>query len=479
MNRRITNIDENEIKKGNEKEDLAKKIENKKDLHLRRFSHLYSPLSSAESSFVENKNTRINGDYKSQVVNQNTVKKEIILKNSPKKSSILNDNSFSGDSSTESRQQKNDFFNNENATSQNDKSYEAQNQLKFYIQSLEKKLANLRTEMKDSTVLNQSNQNSSSKKPDRFLNKDSVLKTYASNESIDSIKDIANVNDAKQIYSNTGEFNLKDYFDKKDLMNFNTQDQKFMTPNLSPASTFAESSEEINGSPDSAALKKSLHKSNGADNLFDRVKAVSATLAHSSSFTNHQNKSNSQVTKFTPILNDKIEDSNSRSETSLSNKDDNFCIKNPIPIRYSSTTTATTTTGTSSSADSMSHYIKMDKFESVENLEFKRSSIDEAGKCRNLGDSIVPTIHSLRSGNVETFNRQNDFISKGLNMFKDTASSFRRANTFNSNQVSPHFVQKTKSLLIVAHENQLSDITETCKEEMGLLMSFKDSQMVK
>jgi hypothetical protein len=99
-----------------------------------------------------------------------------------------------------------------------------------------------------------------------------------------------------------------------------------MTPNLSPAFTFAESSEEINNSPDTAALKKSLHKSNGADSLFDRVKAVSATLAHYSSFTNHQNKSNALISKFPSILNDKVEDSNSnsRSETSFSTKDENF-----------------------------------------------------------------------------------------------------------------------------------------------------------
>jgi hypothetical protein len=464
----------------------VKKIENEKDKHLRRFSHLYAPLSSAESSFVETKNTKRNEDYKTSTINQNTNKKEIILKNSQKKSSILNENSLSAESSADSSKQKNDY-NYENAASQNEKSYEAQNQLKFYIKSLEKKLANLRTEMKDSTVLNQSNQNNSTKKPDRFLHKETILNTYGSNESIDSIKETVNANDVKQIYSNGSEFNLKEYFDKKD-MNFNIKDQKFMTPNLSPASTFAESSEEINGSPDTAALKKSLHKSNGADSLFDRVKAVSATLAHSSSFTNHQNKSNAQISKFTPILNDKVEDSNSnsRSETSFSDKNDNFCIKNPIPIRYSSTTTATTTTGTSSSADSLSHYIKMDKFEAPENLEFKQRSIDEINKKmnlktdsgRNLGESIVP--NSSRSNNVETINKQYDLISKGLNMFKDTASSFRRANsTLNSNQVNPHSVQKTKSLLIVAHENQLSDITETCKEEMGLLMSFKDSQMVK
>ena len=66
----------------------------------------------------------------------------------------------------------------------------------------------------------------------------------------------------------------------------------------------------------------------------------------------------------------------------------------------------------------------------------------------------------------------------GSNLFKDAASNFRRANTLNIN-LSPHSAQRTKSLLVVAHENQLSDITETCKEEMGLLMSFKDSQMVR
>jgi len=37
---------------------------------------------------------------------------------------------------------------------------------------------------------------------------------------------------------------------------------------------------------------------------------------------------------------------------------------------------------------------------------------------------------------------------------------------------------KTKKLLVEAHENQLSDITETCKKEMNLLSSLKDSQMV-
>jgi hypothetical protein len=30
----------------------------------------------------------------------------------------------------------------------------------------------------------------------------------------------------------------------------------------------------------------------------------------------------------------------------------------------------------------------------------------------------------------------------------------------------------------VAHENQLSDITETCKKEMNLLTCLRDSQMV-
>jgi hypothetical protein len=163
--------------------------------------------------------------------------------NNQKKSSILNDNSFSADSSAESSKQKNDYFKYENAASQNMKSYEARNQLKFYIQILEKKLANLRTEMKDSTVLNQSNQ----KKPDKILQKEVIRNTYGSNDSIDSIKETVNANDVKQIYSNGIEFNLKEYFDKKD-MNFNAQDQKFMTPNLSPASTFAESSEEINNS---------------------------------------------------------------------------------------------------------------------------------------------------------------------------------------------------------------------------------------
>jgi len=38
---------------------------------------------------------------------------------------------------------------------------------------------------------------------------------------------------------------------------------------------------------------------------------------------------------------------------------------------------------------------------------------------------------------------------------------------------------KTKKLLVEAHEHQLSDITETCKKEMNLLSSLKDSQMVK
>jgi hypothetical protein len=86
-----------------------------------------------------------------------------------------------------------------------------------------------------------------------------------------------------------------------------------------------------------------------------------------------------------------------------------------IPIQYSSTTTTTTTTtGTSSSADSISHYIKMDKFESPEILEFKQRSINEINKqlnlktdsARNLGDLFVPTAHSLRSNNVETINKK-------------------------------------------------------------------------
>ena len=397
-----------------------------------------------------------------------------------RKPNNLNDSSSSGG---ESSKQNIEFFNNEKSmslTNQQDKSYEAQNQLKFYIQSLEKKLANLRTEMKDSTVVNVSN--NLIKKQDRF--KEAILRNYGSNESIDSMKEIADANDIKQIYSNENKNNsnnLKEYFDKNSNMNFNSQDQKFMTPNLSPASTFEESSDDIHGSPDSEALKKSLHKSHCADSLFDKVKAVSATLAHSSSFTNHQNKSNSQISKFTPIIND-----SSNAERSLSEKDDNFCIKNPIPIRYSSTTTATTTTtGTSSSADSLSqHYMKIDKFESVENLDYKRLSLDEITKQKNsTTDSGInlgePITNSLRLNNLENFNKKFALISKDSNMFKDNASSFRRANTLNINQISsPNSVQKTRSLLVVAHENQLSDITETCKEEMGLLMSFKDSQMV-
>lgn len=31
--------------------------------------------------------------------------------------------------------------------------------------------------------------------------------------------------------------------------------------------------------------------------------------------------------------------------------------------------------------------------------------------------------------------------------------------------------------LIVAHENQLSDLSETCKKEMNLILSLKDSQL--
>jgi hypothetical protein len=68
--------------------------------------------------------------------------------------------------------------------------------------------------MKDSTVLNQSNQ----KKPDKILQKKVIRNTYGSNDSIDSIKETVNANDVKQIYSAGIEFNLKEYFDKKDIV---------------------------------------------------------------------------------------------------------------------------------------------------------------------------------------------------------------------------------------------------------------------
>lgn len=39
-------------------------------------------------------------------------------------------------------------------------------------------------------------------------------------------------------------------------------------------------------------------------------------------------------------------------------------------------------------------------------------------------------------------------------------------------------IQRTKSLLVLAHETQLSDVTETCKEEVNLLAGLRDCKVV-
>jgi hypothetical protein len=43
---------------------------------------------------------------------------------------------------------------------------------------------------------------------------------------------------------------------------------------------------------------------------------------------------------------------------------------------------------------------------------------------------------------------------------------------------SKRFILILKRKLLVAHENQISDLAEACKKEMSLLNCLKDSQMV-
>lgn len=583
--------------KSNDKE-KQNNLLNKQDLnekYMKRFSHLYSPLSSKNSSFnddveLENRLKAIQKKLLGEDNNTNTNTK-------PNKLNYLIDNqqtSLDASDQTLNNQQSNKYSISETTSTMptdasklnQNRKFETQNQLRFYIQSLEKKLATLRNEMKDTSMLKTFNSDANSSKlvaKEILMKKKLTTATSAngSNDSIDSMKEISNFNnDIKSIYNkkreaklnenknhnnnnnNNNSSNSEEKDDDEDdddernmLKKLHAQNDKFMSPNLSPASTFAESSDNSHGSPDSEALKKSLHKSLGNDSLYNRVKAVSAALAHNSltqissnskqidqeNNNNATSNSNLQLSQFTPILKnsnklDAMLDGNSKSETSLTTtKDENFFIRNPIPVRYSSTTatsltTPGTTTGgtttTSSSADSTSQqYQKQFTHESNDlKAHFRRMSLDDVNKeeddeqnrqltnnftvssnnhlwkqndinksTNNKNNSLVPVSGVYHSQNQLNFNSSSDnkidnnnnsnrlhalFAALNPTSLKDTAANFRRANTFNHNQVSPHTLQRTKSMLVVAHENQLSDITETCKQEMNLLLSLKDSEMV-
>jgi hypothetical protein len=75
--------------------------------------------------------------------------------------------------------------------------------------------------------------------------------------------------------------------------------------------------------------------------------------------------------------------------------------------------------------------------------------------------------------------KENDAISSSQN--ENDHLLTLKANDESTYSNTPDGLKENKSLnqLVVAHEHQLSDITETCKMEMNLLSCLKDSQMVK
>ncbi len=297
-------------------------------------------------------------------------------------------------------------------------------QLKSYIQNLVKKLAVLRVDLRDTTLDQQSMNNSTSRQQKIDEMKSNRTESSEADEwSVNSINELSGY-DLSTGKNNNNKAVVRDnklFFapHKNCLKLISTPpENRFMTPNLSPASTFAESADRSSdSSPTANALKVSLHQ--GVESLHDKVMAVKASLL--GSVTSAINGS--------PI--DKGMHHSSEEESLAMQK----CLKHPIAVRLTDT-------------NHQSH-----------------RTLDKG------------------NDNPKTAVEHEDRTAPDSD---DKAASCRRANTFMSNDLvfvktppaHPKTINRTRSLLIVAHENQLSDVTETCKQELNLLTSMKDSQLV-
>ena len=101
---------------------------------------------------------------------------------------------------------------------------------------------------------------------------------------------------------------------------------------------------------------------------------------------------------------------------------------------------------------------------------------------KNSNSKIWKPAVNNHSDNKHTWSnvlKENDAISSSQN--ENDHLLTLKANVESTHPNTPDGSNENKSLnkLVVAHEHQLSDLTETCKMEMNLLSCLKDSQMVK
>jgi hypothetical protein len=321
--------------------------------------------------------------------------------------------------------------NNQSATNETASQPHEPNQLKNYIHSLEKKLAVLRVDLMDNTLTD--NKSSSSSTSNISGNADRANRNDSSSESVNSINENGHeyLNFKRQIRKSD-----KLFFEphKNCLKLISKPEHCFMTPNLSPASTFAESTNDSGDNASSDALKVSLHQ--GLDSLYDKVKVVQANLVGSGPIHGNSNLS--------------VDKEESSKRTILRNGQAFLSVKKGLE----------------------------------HSIAVKYNPIDSAQNGNKLNGVLIEREKDIVDEQLQ--NRcKTDLNSKIRTNSSDKDMRFSLVHNADVNDGQPltnappqHTLNHTKSSLIVAHENQLSDVTETCKQELNLLACMKDAKMV-